>query len=176
MYIVNKIISKLKYPLKLKNLKMKFAHRFSFRQRLSLRTMLIIGGCILLLLAVIIIPVVVVNKKEGFETEQPNLTPANDEIVVALFWADWCPHCVSFKPTFEKVASDLAGTTTKVSNKKLRFEKIDCVALAPLAKKYGVQGYPTIKIIRGSSDMNNDMDEYTGSRDETTFSEYLMTL
>mgnify|MGYP003336872681 CR=1 FL=1 len=88
----------------------------------------------------------------------------------------WCPHCVSFKPTFESVASDLAGTTTKVSNKKLRFEKIDCVALAPLAKKYGVQGYPTIKIIRGSSDMNNDMDEYTGSRDETTFSEYLMTL
>ena len=107
---------------------------------------------------------------------RPSFYFANDEIVVALFWADWCPHCVSFKPTFEKVANDLAGTKTKVTNKKLRFEKIDCVALAPLAKKYGVQGYPTIKIIRGSSDMNNDMDEYTGSRDETTFSESMQTL
>ena len=164
--------SKLKYPLKLKNLEIKMAHRFSFRQRLSNRTMLIIGGIILLVLAVIIIPVVIVKTKEGFEVDHPNLTPADDEIVVALFWADWCPHCVSFKPTFEKVASDLAGTTTKVTNKKLRFEKVDCVALAPLAKKYGVQGYPTIKIIRG----DDDMDEYTGSRDETTFSESMQTL
>jgi len=149
--------SKLKYPLKLKNLEIKMAQRFSFRQRLSTRTMLIIGCIILLVLAVIIIPVVVVIKtKEGFEMEGPNLTPADDEIVVALFWADWCPHCVSFKPTFESVASDLAGTTTKVSNKKLRFEKVDCVAL------------PTIKIIRG--------EEYSGSRDEPTFSESMQTL
>ena len=147
--------------------------RFSLRQKLTGNNLLIIGGIILVLVAIIVIPTVVVTKtKEGFEMVEPNLTPADDEIVVGLFWADWCPHCVSFKPTFEKVADDLGGSTTKKSNKKLRFEKVDCVALAPLAKKYGVQGYPTIKIIRG----DDDMDEYTGSRDETTFSESMQTL
>ena len=147
--------------------------RFSLRQKLTGNNLLIIGGIILVLVAIIVIPTVVVTKtKEGFEMVEPNLTPADDEIVVGLFWADWCPHCVSFKPTFEKVADDLGGSTTKKSNKKLRFEKVDCVALAPLAKKYGVQGYPTIKIIRG----DNDMDEYEGSREEHEFSKYLSTL
>lgn len=148
------------------------AKRFTFRQKLTTNNMLIIGGVILLLLAIIIIPTVLVKTKEGFEMEEPNLKPEDDEIVVGLFWADWCPHCVSFKPIFEKVAEDLSGKTTKKSNKKLRFEKVDCVALAPLAKKYGVQGYPTIKIIRG----DNDMDEYEGSREEHEFAKYLMTL
>ena len=146
--------------------------RFTFRQKLTTNNMLIIGGIIFILLAVIVIPTVVVKTKEGFEMEEPNLKPEDDEIVVGLFWADWCPHCVSFKPTFEKVAADLNNKTTKKSNKKLRFEKVDCVALAPLAKKYGAQGYPTIKIIRG----DNDMDEYEGSREEHEFAKYLMTL
>jgi thiol-disulfide isomerase/thioredoxin len=146
--------------------------RFSLRQKLTSNNLFIIGGIILLLVAIIVIPTVVIKTKEGFEMEEPNLTPNDDEIVVGLFWADWCPHCVRFKPTFEKVASDLSGTETKKSKKKLRFEKVDCVALAPLAKKYGVQGYPTIKIIRS----DKDMDEYEGSREENEFAKYLSTL
>ena len=146
--------------------------RFTYRQKLTMNNMLIIGGIILLLIAIIVIPTVVVKTQEGFEMDEPNLKPKDDEIVVALFWADWCPHCVSFKPVFEKVASDLNNKTSKKSSKKLRFEKVDCVALAPLAKKYGVQGYPTIKIISG----DNDMDEYEGSREEHEFAKYLMTL
>lgn len=134
--------------------------------------------CCMIVLVVGIISVVIyfttsmVIKYENFEMVEPNLTPNDDEIVVGLFWTDWCPHCVSFKPIFEKVAAAHSETTTKTSGKKLRFEKVDCVALAPLAKKYGVQGYPTIKIIRGE----NDMDEYEGSRDEHEFTKYLITL
>ena len=146
--------------------------RFSLKQKITTSNMLVIGGILLVLAAVIVIPTVVLESREGFEMQEPNLKAGDDEIVVALFWADWCPHCVSFKPTFEKVAEDLDGTTTKKSNKKLRFEKVDCVALAPLAKKYGVQGYPTIKIIGG----DGDMDEYEGSREEHEFAKYLSTL
>jgi thiol-disulfide isomerase/thioredoxin len=142
-----------------------------FLNSLSRKHLLYIGGIILLVIAIIVIPTVVVSK-EGFELETPNLKAEDDEIVVGLFWADWCPHCVSFKPVFEKVAEDLANTKTKQSGKKLRFEKVDCVALAPLAKKYGVQGYPTIKIIQN----DGSMDEYEGSREENEFAKYLMTL
>ena len=135
---------------------------------------IVVVSSFVVLVVSVVIPVVIVKTKEGFEVDHPNLTPADDEIVVALFWADWCPHCVSFKPTYEKVADALGGSTTKQSGKKLRFEKVDCVALAPLAKKYGVQGYPTIKIINGPA--ASDMDEYEGSREEHEFSKYLSTL
>lgn len=104
--------------------------------------------------------------------KKPDLIPKNDEIVIGLFYANWCPHCVHFKPTFKKVGDMWRKNNKKtINNKKLRFVEIDCEVLSDLAKKYNVKGYPTIKII----DQNNDI-EYTGSRDEHDFAKYLETL
>jgi thiol-disulfide isomerase/thioredoxin len=95
---------------------------------------------------------------EGSEGNEPNLIVASQETVIALFYADWCPHCVSFKPDYKKAMSKLNGKTYK--GKNLRFEMVDCDKYKSLSKKYDVSGFPTVKIL--NSDGSNA--EYSGER------------
>ena len=88
----------------------------------------------------------------------PNLKASQGETVVALFYADWCPHCVAFKPDFLKAKKDMSGSDHK--GKKLRLELVDCVANKTIASENNVSGFPTVKIF---TDDNNST-EYDGKR------------
>jgi thiol-disulfide isomerase/thioredoxin len=88
----------------------------------------------------------------------------DNDIVVGLFYADWCPHCVKFKPTWDDVITPaLDGYVTK-NKKNVRLMKIDCEKNKALANKYGIDGYPTIKVIMrdGGKEVTED---YKGDRD-----------
>jgi thiol-disulfide isomerase/thioredoxin len=98
------------------------------------------------------------------------LNPAKGECVVALFYADWCPHCVRFKPHFEQVMNEVNGQTGK-DGKKLRLELVDCVANADLGKKYDVSGYPTVKILND----DGTQIEYGGERTYEGLRKYLVS-
>lgn len=95
---------------------------------------------------------------EPFEGGEPNLIVSSNETVIALFYADWCPHCVSFKPDYKKAMSTLNGK--KYKGKDMRFEMVDCDKYKSLSKKYDVSGFPTVKIL--NSDGSNA--EYSGER------------
>jgi thiol-disulfide isomerase/thioredoxin len=98
------------------------------------------------------------HEYESFESGEPNLKVSKDEKLIALFYADWCPHCVSFKPEYKKAMSKLNGKNHE--GKSLRFEMVDCDKHKSLSKKYDVSGFPTVKILNddGSSE------EYKGAR------------
>lgn len=98
------------------------------------------------------------------------LNPSKGECVVALFYADWCPHCVRFKPHFERVMGELNGQKGK-GGKKLRLELVDCVANADLGKKYDVSGYPTVKILGDDGTQT----EYGGERTYEGLRKYLVS-
>ena len=122
--------------------------------------------CLLVLIIVACIGYYFMYKSnhEGFD-DASSLTPASGECIVALFYAPWCGHCKTFKPHFEKAMSELDGKTsgnTKLKGKTIRFAKIDCdeEQNKPLAKKYDVAGYPTVKILK---DDGTDI-EYDGER------------
>ncbi len=113
------------------------------------------------------------KNREGFaaggsDGQVPNLTAASGECVVALFYADWCPHCVAFKPDFMSAKSDMDGKKTK-SGKSLRFVLVDCVEYKDLSKKYDVSGYPTVKILNDDGSSS----EYSGQRNYDDLSKYL---
>ena len=101
---------------------------------------------------------------------KPNLTPANGECVVALFYADWCPHCQHFKPDFKKAMSSLNGQSGK-DGKKLRLEMVDCDADKNISRQYDVSGYPTVKLIK--DDGTNV--EYGGERTYEGLRKYLVS-
>jgi len=56
-----------------------------------------------------------------------------------MFHAPWCGHCRRFGPTWEEFAG-------KMKN-KMNIGKVDCTAYQDICNKYGVTGYPTLKII-----------------------------
>ncbi len=81
---------------------------------------------------------------EGFEADE--LTPKDGETVVALFAADWCPHCRDYKPTWQKVQEE----AKRKNEKKVRFVTVDCTDTNPYPGKYDIEGYPTVVAISPS--------------------------
>jgi len=98
------------------------------------------------------------------------LNPGKGECVVALFYADWCPHCQHFKPHFQRAMSDLNGKTGK-DGKKMRLEMVDCDANKDISRQYDVSGYPTVKILGD----DGTQVEYGGDRTYEGLRKYLVS-
>jgi len=78
---------------------------------------------------------------EGFEGDE--ITPKNGETVIALFAADWCPHCVNYKPVWKEIQEEAKAK----KEKRIRFVTVDCTESNPYKDKFKIQGYPTVLAI-----------------------------
>jgi len=101
-----------------------------------------------------------------------DLIPSNfDKIVISgkpalvEFFAPWCGHCKSLAPVYEQLAQDFAFAKDKLS-----IAKVDADSEKSLGKRFGVQGFPTIKYFDGKSDKPED---YNGGRDLESLTEFL---
>jgi len=70
------------------------------------------------------------------ETFQPAIDQSTWFI---MFHAPYCGHCRRFGPTWEEFAG-------KMKN-KMNIGKLDCTLYGDICNKYGITGYPTLKII-----------------------------
>jgi protein disulfide-isomerase A6 len=81
------------------------------------------------------------------------------------FFAPWCGHCKTLAPVYEQLAQDFAFAKDKVV-----IAKVDADSEKSLGKRFGVQGFPTIKYFDGKSDKPED---YNGGRDLESLTEFL---
>ncbi|KAF8852287.1 disulfide isomerase [Acephala macrosclerotiorum] len=81
------------------------------------------------------------------------------------FFAPWCGHCKSLAPVYEELAQSFAFAKDKVS-----IAKVDADAEKTLGKRFGIQGFPTIKYFDGKSDKPED---YSGGRDIDSLTEFI---
>lgn len=78
---------------------------------------------------------------------------------IVEFYAPWCGHCQSLKPAYEKAAKNLDGLA------KVAAVNCDDDANKPLCGQFGVQGFPTLKIVRpGSKKGKPIVEDYQGQR------------
>jgi thiol-disulfide isomerase/thioredoxin len=75
-----------------------------------------------------------------------------------LFSVDWCPHCKTAKPEWDKISSQYADK--KINNYKVIFSDVNCTQETPevtqLINKYDIQGYPTIKLVKNGQVIDYD--------------------
>jgi protein disulfide-isomerase A1 len=72
--------------------------------------------------------------------------------VMVEFYAPWCGHCKRLQPEYEKAAEIVGG--------KAVLAKVDATIEKESAKKFNVQGYPTVLWF-----VNGEMkEEYEGDR------------
>lgn len=81
------------------------------------------------------------------------------------FFAPWCGHCKTLAPVYDELASTFAFAEDKVT-----VAKVDADANRDLGKRFGIQGFPTIKWFDGKSDKP---EEYNGGRDLESLSSFI---
>lgn len=81
------------------------------------------------------------------------------------FFAPWCGHCKTLAPIYEQLAQDFSSQKDKIT-----IAKVDADAEKSLGKRFGIQGFPTIKYFDGKSDKPED---YNGGRDLESLTEFI---
>ncbi|KAI4289562.1 MAG: hypothetical protein L6R35_001174 [Caloplaca aegaea] len=102
-----------------------------------------------------------------------DLVPDNFDAVViksgkpALveFFAPWCGHCKSLAPVYEELAQNFG-----FASDKLVIGKVDADEHKELGRKFGVQGFPTLKWFDGKSETP---EAYERGRDLESLSSFL---
>lgn len=77
-------------------------------------------------------------KEDNFE-----MAVASPGHLFVFFYAPWCEHCSALKPEFEKASRKL-----KEHDPPITFAKVDATKEEKLAKKYGVNGYPSLRFFK----------------------------
>ena len=89
-----------------------------------------------------------------------------DSADLYFFYTDWCPHCKTAKPEWNKLQTDIGSD--KVNGKTIHFIAVDCEKDPETAEKYKVEGYPTIKLVVG-----NQVIEYDAKPELETLKQFL---
>ncbi|KAK2039451.1 thioredoxin-domain-containing protein [Colletotrichum somersetense] len=91
-----------------------------------------------------------------------DLIAKSNHTSIVEFYAPWCGHCKNLQPAYEKAAKNLKGLA--------KVAAVDCDedANKPLCGQFGVQGFPTLKIVKpGKKPGKPVVEDYQGPRTAT---------
>jgi len=85
--------------------------------------------------------------------------PSDDSAAQLLFFTvDWCPHCKVAKPEWDNLVSEYDGKL--INGHQVVFTNYNCTTETDETKKlisqYGIDGYPTVKLIKDGQVINFD--------------------
>jgi protein disulfide-isomerase-like protein len=116
----------------------------------NIKMFMIIGGFILLIIFLYI------NKKNN-----KSIIGGNNPTTFVLYYVDWCPHCKTVKPEWEKLEND-----SNLNN--ITVEKVNCDKNEAVARENNIEGFPTILFTH-----NGKVESYEGGREYADFKQYL---
>ena len=97
--------------------------------------------------------------RQGFQSGS-----GRDEFV--LYYANWCPHCTTTLPEFDKIATN--GTVT-VNGKVVHCVKYEADASPDVIQSKNIQGFPTLRF----ESAEGKIIDYKGPRDAEGFLKFL---
>ena len=90
----------------------------------------------------------------------------SDVVDLYYFYTTWCPHCKKSMPIWKELKSDIGDN--KFKGYRINFLEVDCDKDKETADKFNVQGYPTIKLVKG-----NTVIDYDAKPSKDTLMEFL---
>jgi thiol-disulfide isomerase/thioredoxin len=117
-----------------------------------------------------------INKDAAFNANRENAKSdpnSNKTAQMMLFYVDWCPHCKTAKPEWESLKSEYEGK--QINGYTVTFTEYNCTAETSeneeLMNKYKIEGYPTIKLLKGGQVI-----EYDAKPTKVTMEQFLHTV
>jgi protein disulfide-isomerase A6 len=99
-----------------------------------------------------------VHFKETFDgSNTSRKSKESNKSKIILIWAEWCGHCVNFKPEFDKCREEVSGCDLKDKIEVVDFNEKD---YPEKIKEYGGKGFPTVVF----EDSEGKFDSYEGPR------------
>jgi len=93
----------------------------------------------------------------------------NTDPFIIEFYAPWCGHCQRLEPEWNEAATQVKEKTQG----KVKIAKVDCTVNQGLAQRFGIQGFPTIKIFKGDK---SNPEDYNAGRTASDVINEAMTL
>tara|TARA_Y100000748_G_scaffold303656_1_gene309556 strand:- start:4346 stop:4783 length:438 start_codon:yes stop_codon:yes gene_type:complete len=92
-----------------------------------------------------------------------------DGVAIVKFYTNWCGYCKRLAPTWDKLVGEYDNMD--INGKKVRILSVDCEKYKGLGKEFGVEGFPTIKVISPEG-----VSDYAGGRTYEAFEKFLKSL
>lgn len=100
---------------------------------------------------------------------------SENTIDITLYYANWCDHCVQFKPEWNKFKQMMEKTHDNINGFKIKCNEYEDTEIANSSKlsQENILGYPTIKIKVNTR--NKQMNyEYNGKRTAKSLSQHVL--
>jgi len=100
-------------------------------------------------------------------TENFDSWVGSQKVSLVEFYAPWCGHCKQLKPAYA-----LAATELKEKGSSARLAKVDATKEQSLGSRFGVSGYPSLKVFRARKGVPKAT-EYKGGRSQVEIVSYM---
>lgn len=98
------------------------------------------------------------------QTNFDALVTKSKDIWIVAFTAPWCGHCKSLEPEYVQASKNLKG--------QVKLGKVDATVETQLAQRFGVQGYPTIKVFDYGKKSDSKAYDYQQERTAAAITEF----